>query len=135
MTDLKQCNSVLVQLKYPTRYNVEFVEQGDRGKMSKGAGSIDPPNTASVAGLTHTMHFSNYRAHEGGISYTRHWAIFASDTDIQPKIDVARHLELVTRHLRLHFSLTLTVSFPKSTPDITQNFESTPDTQTALHGP
>ncbi len=39
---------------------------------------------------------------------------FPSDTDIQPKINVARHRhsELVTRHLTLHFSPTLTVSFP-----------------------
>ncbi len=39
---------------------------------------------------------------------------FSSDTDMQPKINVARHRhsELVTRHLTLHFSPTLTVSFP-----------------------
>ncbi len=39
---------------------------------------------------------------------------FPSDTDIQPKINVAqhRHSDLVARHLMLHFSLTLTVSSP-----------------------
>ncbi len=41
---------------------------------------------------------------------------FPSDTDIQPKINVARHRhrhsDLVARHLTLHFSPTLTVSFP-----------------------
>ncbi len=39
---------------------------------------------------------------------------FPSDTDIQHKINVGRHRhsELVARHLTLHFSLTLTVSFP-----------------------
>ncbi len=61
---------------------------------------------------------------------------FPSDADIQPKINVARHRhsELVVRHLTLHFSSTLTV-IPKLTPDIAQNFEPTPDTQTPLHGP
>ena len=39
---------------------------------------------------------------------------FPSDTDIQPKINVARHRhsELVTRHLTLDFSPTPTVSYP-----------------------
>ncbi len=39
---------------------------------------------------------------------------FSSDTDIQPKVNVVRHLhsESVTRHLTLHFRPTLTVSFP-----------------------
>ncbi len=38
----------------------------------------------------------------------------SGNQDIQPKIHVARHRhsELVTRHLTLHFSLTLTVSIP-----------------------
>ena len=42
-------------------------------------------------------------------------SFFPSDTDIQPKTNVGRHRhsELVTRHLTLHFSLTLTVSFPR----------------------
>ena len=39
---------------------------------------------------------------------------FPSDTDIQPKINVARHQhsDLAARHLTPHFRPTLTVSFP-----------------------
>ncbi len=42
------------------------------------------------------------------------WPLFPSDTDIQPKINVARHRhsELLTQHSTLHFRPTLTVSFP-----------------------
>ena len=60
---------------------------------------------------------------------------FPSDTDIHPKTNVARHRHshLVPRHLTPHFSPTLTLSFPPL--DITQNFGSTPDTQTPFRGP
>ncbi len=39
---------------------------------------------------------------------------FPSDTDIQSKVNVAkhRHSDLVARHLTLHFRPTLTVSLP-----------------------
>ncbi len=62
---------------------------------------------------------------------------FSSDTDIQPKVNVAWHWhsDLVARHLTLHFSLTLTVSFPMRRRTLRKNSSRCPTLGPPFMGP
>ncbi len=83
-------------------------------------------------------HKASIWAHRKGSSGIWYWPIFfPSDTDIQTKIIFSRHQhwELSAWHWTPHFTLTLDTLTDKSTPDIMQYFESTPDTPLPFHGP
>ena len=81
--------------------------------------------------------YANIRAHEGVISDTRHLPIFSIRHwhSNQDECRPTPTLRIASLTLDTPVSPTLNTLFTKSTPDITENFKSTPDTHTPFIGP